>query len=225
MDPTTVDESIEFPTLDPGLTLLSVNDRAPGALQSLTLDHLLLNGGEAYWVDARNHAVTTTLTQLASTMRVLDRIQVARAFTPFQHQAIVDDLPEVVDSESSLLVLPDVEWFYTKETLARGEGEAMLAHVLELLTTLAAELELPVVVTRHADGAFGDQITEAAEQVIDCTLTQFGPRFSGAEFETLMFDCGSGVQTTLAFWRRVLQARHPQQLSEPSPEVSAIGSH
>lgn len=225
MDPTELEDTIEFPTLEPGITLLSMDERATGALQSLILDHLLLNSGEAYWVDARNNAVTTTLSQVAPSMRVLDRIQVARAFTAFQHHSIVTDLVEAADTAASMIVLPEVDWFYTGDELARGEGERMLDDVLEILTSIADDLQVPIIVSSATDGAPGKPLSTAAETVIECTLTQFGPRFSGSEFETLMFDCGTGVQTTLAFWRRVLQARHPQQISEPSPEVSAIGSH
>lgn len=225
MDPTELADTIEFPTLDPGITLLSMDERATGALQSLVLDHLLLNPGEAYWVDARNNAVTTTLSQVAPSMRILDRIQVARAFTAFQHHSIVADLADVIDTSPSIIVLPDVDWFYTGDDLARGEGTRMLEDVFGMLTDIAAELQVPVVVSSAADGEAGEPLPTAAETVIECTLTQFGPRFSGSEFETLMFDCGTGVQTTLAFWRRILHARHPQQISESAPEVSAIGSH
>lgn len=225
MEPTDLAENIEFPSLEPGITLLSMDDRATGALQSLILDHLLLYSGDAYWVDARNNAVTTTLSQVAPSMRVLDRIQVARAFTAFQHHSLVTGLTDAVDTVPSIIVLPDVDWFYTGDDLARGEGQRMLTDVLEMLTGIATDLQLPVAVSRAGAGEAGDQVAAAAETVIECTLTQFGPRFSGSEFETLMFDCGTGVQTTLAFWQRVLHARHPQQISEPGPEVSAIGSH
>jgi hypothetical protein len=225
MDPTDLEGQVEFPSLDSGVTLLSMDERATGALQSLVLDHLLMNDGLAYWVDARNNATTTTLARIAPSMRILDRIQVARAFTPFQHYGIVDDLPAVVDPTVSMLVLPDIDWFYTEDELRRGEGEAMLAAVLDTIADLAATYEIPVVLSRHADRSPGGVLEARVDVEIECTLTQFGPRFSGSEFETLLFECDTGVQTTLAFWRRVLQARQAQTLSEPQSEVTPVGTH
>lgn len=225
MDPAEIDSEVEFPSLDHGVTLLSADDRATGALQSLVLDHLLLNDGDAYWVDSRNNATTTTLAKIAPSRRILDRIQVARAFTPFQHYSIVADLPGEITDSTSMIVLPAVEWFYSGDELHRGEGAAMLEGVLDTVSTIAAQRGIPVVISRHSTDRSDDIIDDAVDTEIECTFTQFGPRFSGSEFETLLFDCGTGVQTTLAFWQRVLRARQSQLVGDASPEVTPIGSH
>lgn len=225
MEPTDLEGQIEFPSLDRGVTLLSMDDRATGALQSLVLDHLLMNDGEARWIDSRNNATTTTLARVAPSMRILDRIQVARAFTPFQHYSIVEELPDTVLPETSIIVLPAIDWFYTEDELRRAEGQAMLDGVLEIVSEIAATHEIPVVISRHASQAPGEAIDPHVDAEIECTLTRFGPRFSGSEFETLLFECETGVQTTLAFWRRVLQARQSQPVAESYPEVTTVGTH
>lgn len=220
----TIEAAPEFPALDPGLTLLETDDRAAEALHSLVLDHLLLNETEAVWVDARNNATTQPLAKLAPSMRVLDRIDVARAFTPFQHFGIIDDLPPAISDDVSLLVLPAVDWFYTGDDLRRGEGEEMLTAVLERVQCLAEQRDLPVLITRHGQAGVNCPVTEYTDARLTCTLTQFGPRFTGSEFETLLFECPGGVQTTLAFWRRVLQHRHESSLETPTEGI-AIGSN
>jgi len=87
-----------LPQLDDGITLLDVEGgRGVPILQSLVLDHLLLNDGPAFWVDANGHATTTTLAQIAPSQRLLNRIHVARGFTAYQHYGAVCDLPTAVN--------------------------------------------------------------------------------------------------------------------------------
>jgi len=87
-DPTT--EEMLLPQLDDGITLLDVEGgRGVPILQSLVLDHLLLNDGPAFWVDANGHATTATLAQISPSQRLLDRIHVARGFTAYQHYGAV----------------------------------------------------------------------------------------------------------------------------------------
>jgi len=95
-DPATDD--MLLPSLKDGVTLLDVEGgRGVPILQSLVLDHLLLHAGPAFWVDANGHATTTTLSQIAPSRRLLDRIHVARGFTAYQHYGAVSDLPTAVN--------------------------------------------------------------------------------------------------------------------------------
>lgn len=212
-----------FPSLDPGLTLLTTEGRATGPLQSLVLDHLLVHETAALWVDARNNAATQSLAKVAPSMRVLDRIRVARAFTAFQHYSIAADVHQHVTDAVSLLVLPAVEWFYATDDLWRGEGESMLRATLAAVTEVATAADLPVLVTCAGESELVPVVHGCADRELACTMTRFGPRFSGAGFETLLFDCPTGVQTTLAFWRRVLRKRHQPAPASSRPEVPAHG--
>lgn len=196
----------ELPTLDPGLTLL--NASAPSALYSLVVDHVLCSGGSARWVDARNRAVTGNVAALAPDDRVLERIQVARAFTAHQHSGLVASLESVVDSDVALIVAPCIEWFYADSDRSGSEAAWLLEDALERLRAISTAQDLPVVMTRHTSTGLGSLIEEHADATLACTSTPFGPRFSGPDFETLVYPEHGGVQTTLAFWRRVLAARH-----------------
>lgn len=213
-----------FPTLDPGITLLSATERATGALQSLVLDHLLVDGGEARWIDARGNAGTTHLARVAPSMQVLDRVQVARAFTPFQHYSLVEDLEPALTDAVSLFVLPAVEFFYAADDVGRAEGETMLEHALAEIGSLAEERGLPALLTRHSATGVGSIVPEYADTRLECRMTQFGPRFTGGEFETLVFETTGGVQTTLAYWRRVLETRHDPARAAGPREVASRGA-
>lgn len=222
MSPVDCETVPELPTLDDGITLLAAGQRITGALQSLVLDHLLLSGGHALWVDARGNATTVQLARIAPSRRTLDRVFVARAFTPFQHYSLVEDLAGRVTDDTTLVVLPAVEWFYDGDDLRGGEGETMLAAALGRLRGIADAEGLPVLVTRHSADGVGERVADYAANRLDCELTGFGPRFSGEGFETLVFRENGSLQTTFAFWRRLLAERHHPPTEHP--QVVAHGA-
>jgi hypothetical protein len=217
---------------------------AVGPLHALVLDQVLADGGTALWVDSRGHAQTAPLVRLApddafgSGERVLDRVQVARAFTAYQHLALVERLRERVDADTSLVVLPAIDAHYRADDVGRERGQRFLLRALATVATLARERDLPVLVTRSRDDAFTAPIARGADRELTCERTAFGPRFAGGDFETLVYPHGDGtVQTTLAFWQRVLAARHAGDTrasadestrapaTPPSPEVTVDGAH
>lgn len=228
MDAIPTGDGPALPTLEPGVTLLTTDGRSTGALQSLVLDRLLLEDGAALWVDADGHAATASLAAVAPSRRTLERIRVARAFTAFQHYSLLEDLEAAfvaVDGAVELAVAPAVERFYADDDLRRGEGEAMLTRGLELLSELAAARDVPVLLSRSGAGDLGDVVAAHSDAVLECTRTQFGPRFVGEEFETLVYERRGGVQTTLAFWRRVLERRHAGSLADGPEEVVRVGAN
>lgn len=213
-----------LPELDAGVTLLTTDGRARGALQSLALDHVMLGDGTAVWVDSRNNAATASLARLAPSRRTLERVRVARAFTAFQHYGLLEDLPGAVGDDAALVVAPAVDWFYANDDLREAEGEAMLAAALERLRGVAADRDVPVLLSTAGTGLEGC-VEARCDAELACTATRFGPRFSGESFETLLFDRDGGVQTTLAFWRRVLERRHSARPAGDATEVTPVGSH
>ena len=219
---TTLADEPTFPDLDPGLTLLETDGQAAGALQSLALDHVLLGDAEAVWVDAENNAATTSLSKVAPSPRVLDRIRVARAFTAFQHYSLLEDVEGPMTPATGLLVAPAVDWFYGADDLRAGEGETMLAGALDRLETVAARRDVPVLVSKTGRAGLGGAVAGRCDRTLECVHTRFGPRFTGEAFETLVYERPGGVQTTLAFWRRVLERRHAAALSAaPEAETAA----
>jgi len=243
-----------LPSLDDGITLLDVDgDRGVPILQSLVLDHLLMHDGSAFWVDANGHATTTTLAQIAPSQRLLDRIQVARGFTAYQHYGTICDLPMAVnqsiqestadtgirgrqstgrdeDSSShspSLIIAPAVDIQYRgDDTLKGADAATLLARTLARLATYADGYDVPVLVTRSTIDEFTAPVERIANHHLECEQTRLGPRFVGDEFETLVYpvDGGAYYQTTFAYWRQLLAARATQVGLEPATPSPSTSS-
>ena len=239
-----------LPSLDDGITLLDVAEgRGVSVLQALVLDHLLLNEGPAFWVDADGHATTTRLARLAPSQRLLDRVHVARGFTPYQHYSAVCDLSEEVNRQiraaasgpdrsgaraaasprtPSLVVAPAFDAQYrAADTLSKPHARTLQTRAIARLRACADAYDVPVLVTRTATDAFTGPIETAAERRLQCERTRLGPRFVGEEFETLVYPVAEDTyQTTFAYWRQVLGIRAEQVGLEPfaAPEWDAAAT-
>lgn len=197
----------DLPTLEDQCYLLETDDGATGPLQSLVLDHLLLNDGRTYWIDAAGHARADTLARLAPSKRLLDRMQVARGFTAYQHTALVDRVINQVDEGTALVVAPALDALY-RDDVQGPTAEAMVQTTVDRLAGLCRDHEIPVIVTCHRRDELTAPVADRVETTIRCENTRFGPRFVGETFETLVYRDGADtVQTTLAFWERVLSRR------------------
>ncbi len=200
----------ELPTLDPGITLVECEGDPRIVLQTLAVDKLLLEGGDAVWLGTGRYATTETLVEVAPDRRILDRVHVARAFQAYQHAALVQRLKRVIDDSTAVIVLPDIDMHYRSSDLQAADGQEMLVRALAPLARIAREHEIPVLCTHVADDEFAAPVEAAAASTLEARETPAGPRFVGEEFETLVYPLENGwVQTTLAFWKRVLEAREP----------------
>ena len=214
-----------LPSLGTEAYLLDTDDPATGPLQALVLDHLLMNDGMAYWVDAAGHARTDTLARIAPSTRLLRRIQVARGFTAYQHAALLDRVTERITPETALVVAPAIDAMYREDDSYGVDTAELLRAAVATLTNRCREYDIPLVVTCRRRDAVSAPIARHADETIRCETTQFGPRFIGNDFETLVYPLGDGfVQTTLAFWEHVL-ARRTTVASPNQPEVTVRGSN
>ena len=195
----------ELPTLDSDLQLLEMDGDSIGALHSLVVDHLLLNPGQAYWVDTHGQIAPHHLARVAPSLRVLDRVQVARGFTPYQHYTLIDRLARRVDADAastnststtaerdsslnemseppiSLVVVSALDGLYRDESDLRGgrrEGREMFLHSLATLGRLARQHDLSMLVLLSHKSNFTAPATRAVTRTIRCEQTRLGPRFT-----------------------------------------------
>jgi hypothetical protein len=205
----------DLPELDAEITLLEAEDtdvRPP--LHALTINEVLLSGasGEstATWVDTGRHAQTTSLHDLAPAPRVLDRIHIARGFTAFQHHALIREAVDQIDATTVAVVAPAVDAIYRESDLPSQRARQFILRTVAHLARVARRYNIPVIVSRTQRDDLGSIVAEAAGDTLTYRETRCGPRFEGSDHETLVYDVGDGwVQTTLAYWRQVLETRRP----------------
>jgi hypothetical protein len=214
-------EEPTLPALRDEVYLLETDGRVTYALQSLVLDHLLRNDGPAVWVDSDGHARTDVLARLAPSMRLLERVRVARGFTAYQHHSLLDALESAVPADASLLVVPAFDWAYRADDVREGTARAMLDAGVRRVADRHEQTETPVVVTRTDDDDLTAPLGDLADEIVRCEQTAFGPRFVGDAFETLVYPDGDGMQTTLSYWIRVLARR----AAAVTQGVSPVGAH
>ncbi|WP_246023083.1 hypothetical protein [Halosimplex halophilum] len=225
-----------LPALDPGLTLLDIEaDRNVPVVHALVCDHLLDADGPAFWVDAQGYATTATLTQIAPSRCLLDRIHVARGFTAYQHFSALADLPAAVNAHvkatattdafrqddattdgtdaqptPGLVVAPAVDALYrADDTLCDAQTRRLLARSLARLRQYADAYDVPVLCTRTKQDGLTDPVEAAATHRYTCEATRMGPRITGEDFEPQWYPVAGGdaYQTTLAYWADLLAAR------------------
>ena len=198
----------ELPTLDSEIYRLTTETDTRSILAALTVDHALLNDGPVYWLDACNHAATDPITAVAPSPRILDRIHVARGFTPYQHYSIADALVSHVEADPpGLIVVPAVDALY-EETATGVAGDELLARTVARLTAINRVHDCPVLLTTVRDDMVSASVFEVTDVDLRCEQTCHGPRFVGGDFETLVYPVGKGwVQTTIAYWQSIIDAR------------------
>ncbi len=215
----------ELPTLDSEIYRLSTDQNTQSILASLVVDHALLNEGPVYWLDSLDHAATDPITAVAPSKRILDRIHVARGFTPYQHFSIADTLLSQVESDPpSLIVAPAIDGLYREVTTGIDAAE-LLAQTVARLTRLRRTYNCPVLLTIARNDIVSQPVVSSVTANLNCEHTVHGPRFVGDDFETLVYPIGHGlVQTTIAYWQSIIDARQPLYAvdGEPSRKQRAI---
>lgn len=222
----------QLPELQQGITLLTVDSNIKSPIHALAVDHILCSGGDAVWIDPGTHAQTGPLVEFAPADRILDRIRVARAFTPFQHLDLLRSLPGLLTDQSRLVLLPQIDRYYREDGLLADEGRDLFLSGIASVATAAREHDISVLVTRRTEDSFSAPIETTADHRLHCETTPFGPRFRTDEEETLVYPVkgGRSLQTTLSFWKEILSAREPLYESSfpeagSSQEVSIRGSN
>ena len=203
----------DLPDLAPGVTLVDVDDElGVTPVQALLLDRVLGTDGPAFWVDGANRANTSRLRELAPADRVLDRIEVARGFTAHQHTSLLDRLSGRLSARESpsVVVATGLDGMFRAAAVDDDTAGQLFIRAIASVARVARVHDTPVLVTRCRDDEFSMPLRRAAKAHLQCRKTPFGPRFEDADgdTETLVYHADDGwLQTTLAYWREVLEHR------------------
>ena len=205
------------PRLQTGLTVLDRPVRRSPALHRLALAELAEREGATYWLDARNEVSTYALYDLAPSRPRLDDIRVARAFTAYQHHALVREVARTA-GDAGLVVAPCVTSLYRDDDVPEWEAADLFESSLAMLRELAESLDVPVLTTadRETGGPYPDLLADYADAEIECTRTDAGLKYVAEDFETTVYLDDGFWQTTIPYWVELMGA-----VVEDDPAVAA----
>ncbi|MFB6105420.1 MAG: hypothetical protein ABEJ70_00465 [Halobacteriaceae archaeon] len=217
-----LDASPALPRLESGVTVLERPDRGTG-LHRLALATLADRAGTALWVDARGDASTYLLYDLADE-RTLRGLRVARAFTAYQHVAVVRAAARAADARTALLVAPAVASLYRDDDVPGREGERLLDATLTTLAGLADVLEVPALVSVRADAAdaLADRVRDAADATLAVRDTRLGTVVEGEAFAPRGYHRRGYWQTTVPYWVDLFGAVDDDRRHSPAPAVPEV---
>lgn len=212
-----------IPTLAPGLTHLETASPRTPALQQLTLTAMGDLEGDAYWIDSRSTVSTYAWLDGTAGPRQLDQLQIARAFTAYQHHSLVQTVGDRATSDD-LVVVPCLDTLYADDDVPNPQARSLLTDTLGVMRDLA-EAGATIVVTANTP-TFGSRVAERADHTIVARDTDLGIAYEGDEFETTLYRGPGFWQTTIPYWVDLLGTSDELEISmplEPEPIQMALG--
>lgn len=194
------------PSLEPGLSVVDVPSHRSTALHEVAINAATERDGNTLWVDARNNAVAQLLRHPESRRRFMD-INLARAFTAYQHHELIRTLPGQITERTSLIVAPCLTSLYQDDDVPSPEDMQYMRASAAILAEIADTFDLPVLVSCiQGAGKMRDVVGEYTSREIAVEETDMGYRFESDDFETLVYWHTGYWQTTIPYWVDLLGA-------------------
>ncbi len=208
------------PALEPEVTLLR---GGPAALHRLAVAELTRGRTAALWIDPGRAVSTYALYDLAPSRRPLRGLRIARAFTAYQHHALVRELVQRASPRTQLVVLPGVADLYRDDDVPDYERAALFEAAVSVCAELADSLEVPVLLSDDGDDELAAIAAEYAAVEVDVEPTAQGLAFRGAGLETLGYWGPGYWQTTIPYWVDLFGVADPDAplVASPTPGPAA----
>lgn len=199
------------PDVDQGINLVKKPEETP-VLQALTAKALAGKDAKAVWADVKNEASTYALA--GQRPDLLERVEVGRAFTPFQHHRLIHELEEFIYPDTELLVAPHFPLLYLEGSTNQWESEELFEESWKELKRLQKRHGLKVLVTLPDSGSqLCLKVEVDSEKVIEVEETSSGWKYSSENFETKAYRRTSKIfQTTMRLWEDV-EGKRTQKVS------------
>ncbi|MFB6115014.1 MAG: hypothetical protein ABEK04_01885 [Candidatus Nanohalobium sp.] len=177
------------------------------AFQVLVAEELEGRNASAVWIDTRNESSTYALSSVGS-QELLEKVYVGRAFTPFQHNNLVQGLEGFIEEDTGVLVLPNVTFLYEDGQAGDREAKELFESTWNRIREVQEKHELKVLTSLPQEYDSLDYILEVEkDNEVEIESTDSGLRYDSEGYEQLVYHYSSGVQTTIPFWRRKTEDR------------------
>lgn len=214
----------DIPSLESEVTVLRPDRGRSPAVYQIVVNELFDREGDVYWIDARNAASSYALFDIAPSRELVADINVARAFTAYQHHSIIQSLPELFDEETDLLIVPNIASLYRDSDVTHSEGLRLLKSAMAILTEIASVFDTAVLVSTLGDDSLLEHVVSTGDRVLESRQTEMGIVFEGDAFETQIYWQDGYWQTTIPYWAELLgttESLHPHLATSPPVTVSS----
>lgn len=189
------------PSLEEGITLVEKPENVP-VFQALVAEELDYSSGSAVWIDVKNESSTYALSSMGS-RELMDRVYIGRAFTPFQHNQLIQNIESSVQEDTELLVLPNFSFLYLDGQVNEYEARELFESSWKKIKQVQKKYDLKVIVSMPDEMDEFNYIVEVeSDDKLDIESNSKGLRYSSEEFEQLIYREQGLIQTTIPFWRR-----------------------
>lgn len=188
------------PDLKEGVNLVEKPDKMP-VFQALVARELEGKEASAVWIDAGNEASTYALSSHGSE-RLLEKVSIGRAFTPFQHHSLVQNLEQCLDENTEVLVLPKVSLLYFNGGIREWEAEELFRETWKNIKRLQNKYDLKILVSLPENPEMEFIVKGDMVNVIKVKDTSEGWNYASKDYKTSYYRDGSIVQTTMPYWTR-----------------------
>jgi len=153
-------------------------------------------------VDLGRAASTYVLYELSPRGRGFEHLQIARAFTAYQHHTLVKQLVHYLEENPGLIIATEVSYLYLDDEVPDYVGERLFASTLAILSEIGRTLDIPVLVTsaRTRTDPFQEDLEAAADSELWCEQTPEGFSYTSEDFQTDIYVKRGYWQTTIPYW-------------------------
>ncbi len=137
--------------LENGVNLIVHKGDKDSVLHNITAQKTGKHGYKALWIDTENHGSSYQLAA-AGNQEVLDKVEIARAFTTYQHYTLVQRIDEYIKPDTELILLPSIDGLYETGQLNEDESRELLKQSLNHLNNLAENKNLEIAATLSKKG-------------------------------------------------------------------------
>lgn len=183
------------PQLQKGINKVEKPGGVP-VFQSILARQLEGRNDSAVWIDTDNESSTYALNSFSP--ELMDKVWIGRAFTPFQHHSLVDQLEDFMREDTEILALPNITMLYTEGQVREWEARELFSETWSKLKEIQQEKNLKILISGNG---FSDLIEPDIDHSIKLEKTEQGLKYSG-ENQQMAYSQGTGTQTTLGYWHR-----------------------
>lgn len=187
----------------PGINRVEISEDIP-IFQLILGQHLTNTTEKAIWIDSGNEASTYALSS-AGSPELLERVQIGRAFTAFQHYHIVNRIEEFLEPETGYIILPNIDQQYKTGNISENEMKDLfldLLYKIESIKSERPEIKILYSLFDESPHEINSELRQVTDNSIEIKKNSQGLKSNSKGKDRLYYKKQGCIQTTISFWKR-----------------------